>query len=358
MANIQRRTTASGETRYQVCIRLKGFAPQTSTFDRLTDAKRWAAKIETEMREGRFFQANARPKHKVSDAIDRYQREILPNKSSSTIRDQSQQLEWWRKEIGTLHLHDLTPAVIAGCKTKLAATPMPPRGKAVNIEPVYRSASTVTAYLRVMSHLCSTAEREWEWLERNPVMAVKKPKLNNARSRFLSDEERARLLQECKNFPDLYLAVVLALSTGARKNEIWDLRWHQIDLDRQSITLHLTKNKEIRVVPVVGEALAILRERQALRPRPNDHLFPGKVEGKSFDFRKQWEHCIAAAQLHNFRYHDLRHTAASYLAMSGATLPELAEILGHKTLQMVKRYAHFTPDHKKSVVERMVSAYL
>lgn len=358
MANIQKRTTASGETRYQAYIRLKGFASQTATFERLTDAKRWAAKIETEMREGRFFQAKARPKHTISDAIDRYVREILPHKSSSTIRDQSQQLEWWRTEVGFMLLSELTPAIIAECKSALSSRPMPPRGKKTGSAPNYRSASTVTAYLRVMSHLCSTAVREWEWLERNPVDAVKKPKLNNARSRFLSDEERARLLHECKNFPDLYLAVVLALSTGARKNEIWDLRWHQIDLDRQSITLHLTKNKEIRVVPVVGEALAILLERQALRPRPNDHLFPGKVEGKSFDFRKQWEHCIEAAQLHNFRYHDLRHTAASYLAMSGATLPELAEILGHKTLQMVKRYAHFTPDHKKSVVERMVSAYL
>lgn len=358
MASIQKRTTAAGVIRYQVSIRLKGLPPQSATFDRQTDAKRWAAKIESELREGRFFKATKQHKHTVKDAIERYLREVMPHKSASTIRDQTQQLAWWQKEIGFVILSELAPAKIADCKTKLANTPMQARGPKSKAAPSYRSASTINAYLRVFSHLCNTAAGEWEWISNNPVEAVKKPKINNARTRFLDDTEKTRLLLECRKFPDLYLAVVLALTTGARKNEIWSLQWNQIDLNRQSITLYLTKNKDIRSLSLVGEALELLKVKHAQVPRPNDFLFQGNVVGKSFDFRKQWEHCVEAAGLHNFRYHDLRHTAASYLAMSGATLPELAEILGHKTLQMVKRYAHFSQDHKQSVVERMAKAYL
>lgn len=93
--------------------------------------------------------------------------------------------------------------------------------------------------------------------------------------------------------------------------------------------------------------------------RGSERLFPSKRDRSvPMDIRKAWESCLREAEVEDFRFHDLRHSAASYLAMSGASLTEIADVLGHKTLDMVKRYAHLTEGHKASVVERMASKFL
>lgn len=91
----------------------------------------------------------------------------------------------------------------------------------------------------------------------------------------------------------------------------------------------------------------------------NAFVFPGRTEktsNKPLDFQRAWMTALKRASLEDFRFHDLRHTAASYLAMNGAGLREIADILGHKTLAMVQRYAHLTEDHKSAVINRMATA--
>jgi integrase len=196
--------------------------------------------------------------------------------------------------------------------------------------------------------------KELEWLERNPVERVTKPSEPSGRVRFLSDEERPRLLDACRPHADLYLAVVLSLTTGARQTEIMSLRWGQIDFIRQVIGLDKTKNGERRALPLVGEAFTLLQARAKVRSLTDDRIFPpttAKAETRSL--REAWERALKTAGITGFHWHDLRHTAASYLAMSGVSLVEIAKVLGHRTLQMVARYSHLSDGHIVATGEKL-----
>ena len=117
--------------------------------------------------------------------------------------------------------------------------------------------------------------------------------------------------------------------------------------------LHETKNGERRVIPLQGLALSLMKEHAKVRSLHCNFVFPSASKCQPIDIRTAWENALKKAKIGNFRFHDLRHSAASYLAMNGATLAEIAEVLGHKTLQMVKRYAHLSEAHTSSVVENM-----
>jgi integrase len=149
--------------------------------------------------------------------------------------------------------------------------------------------------------------------------------------------------------------VVLALSTGMRHGEIMGLTWDAVDLNKGRAILHETKNGERRAVAITGHALELLKELGKVRRIDSKLLFPAKeiAPQKPMDLRAPWESALKKAEIQDFKFHDLRHSAASYLAMNGASLAEIAEVLGHKTLQMVKRYAHLSEGHTASVVESM-----
>ena len=185
---------------------------------------------------------------------------------------------------------------------------------------------------------------------------VRKPTESRGRVRFLSDDERAGLLKTCKESsnPYLYPVVVLALSTGMRSGEIMGLTWDRVDLGNGRAILDETKNGERRGVPITGHVLELLKELNRIRRIDSKLLFPARQNPqKPMDLRSPWETALKAAEIRDFRFHDLRHSAASYLAMNGASLAEIADILGHKTLQMVKRYAHLSEGHTARVVESM-----
>ena len=136
--------------------------------------------------------------------------------------------------------------------------------------------------------------------------------------------------------------------------EIWGLKWREVDLNEGTATLLETKNSQIRVVPIQSYALELMREKSRFRRIETNLVFPSTVDPqKPFDFRKAWKAALRKALINDFRWHDLRHSAASYLAMNGASIREIAEILGHKTLQMSMRYAHLTESHSKSLVKAM-----
>lgn len=339
MASITKRKGRGGKDVYRVLIRLKGSPTQSATFERLTDAKKWAQDTESAIRDGRYFRTSQSKKHSVEELINRYIRDMLPQKKDG--KHQEMQLKWWKNEVGALTLADLTPPVIAEFRDKLAEEG--------------RKPATVVRYLAVLSHCCTIAVKEYGWLESNPVLRVSKPKEPRGRIRFLTEDERIKLLEACKESwnPDLYLAVVFALQTGMRQAEQMNLRWDQINLGKGTIILHDTKNNERRVVALTGEAYSLLNDRSKIRRLDTDLVFPGKNPQRPPDLRKPWEAALKEAKIENFRWHDLRHTFASYLAMSGATLPEIAAALGHKTLNMVQRYAHLSEAHTASVVERM-----
>ncbi len=346
MASIQERKTDDGRTRYRAQVRLRGAPALSASFDRKTDAKRWAQQTEAAIREGRHFKSSEAKRHTLAELIDRYIGNVLPGKPKSR-QTQTQQLLWWRQQIGSYTLADLTPALIAEHRDKLA--------KGITVRKGQRSPATVNRYMAALSHAFNIAAKEWGWLDDSPLRQVRKPKEPRGRVRVLSDEERQRLLKVCEGSPNLYLypVVVLALSTGARKMEILSLTWNDVDFGRSVIVIHETKNDEPRAIPLTGRAFGLMKNLSRVRRLDSSLVFPGRNPQRPIDIRTAWETAVRKADIQDFRFHDLRHCAGSYLAMNGASLAEIADVLGHKTLQMVKRYVHLSEQHTAGVVARM-----
>ncbi|MDY0330248.1 MAG: site-specific integrase [Thiomonas sp.] len=347
MANIEKRENEQGTT-YRVKVRLKGHPAQTATFERLTDARRWAQQTEAAIREGRHFAGSEAKRTTLDEVIDRFTREKLP--AMNDQQDRRRYLAFWSQELGAYALADVTAARISAALHKLATQPSERTGR-------LRAPATLGQYRQALSGVLALCETEWELIDHSPMKRVKKPKLPSGRVRYLSDDERERLLATCKlsDSPDLYPAVILALTTGARQAEIMGATWSQVDLQRRVLILETTKNGERRALPLAAPAIAVLQAR--VRRIDTDLIFPGRNPHQAIDLRKPWETALQRAGITDFRWHDLRHTAASYLAMSGASLAEIAEILGHKTLAMVKRYSHLSHDHVASVADRMAAKY-
>lgn len=364
MASIEKRTGLDGSNSYRVKVRLKGYPTQTATFERRTDANKWIQQTEAAIREGRHFKTTEAKRHTLAELIDRYAKEIMPHKPKEAPY-RLPQLAWWKGQLGSHTLADVSPALISECKERIASGMLADSGMFVIVngerKPVERRANaTVLRYLSALSHVFTIAVKEWGWMDDTPMRKVTKPTLPRGRVRFLSDDERVRLLKTCKESsnPYLYTVVVLALSTGMRQGEIMGLTWDVVDLSRGRAILHETKNGERRAVAITGHALELLKKINKVRRIDSKLIFPSKEIApqkpqKPMDLRTPWETAVKKAELYDFKFHDLRHSAASYLAMNGASLAEIAEVLGHKTLQMVKRYAHLSEGHTARVVESM-----
>jgi integrase len=356
MATIQKRANAEGETSFRVRIRLRGQPMQTCTFHRLTDAREWAQQTEAAIREGRYFKTAEAKKHTVAELIDRYLK-ILQQRKPQRYEGVKPYLFWWRDQIGVYLLSEVTRAMIIEKRDILT------QGNVINKKitkskraPKLRSPATANRYMVALSTAFTMAVNEWEWLQDHPMGRIAKLQEPRGRVRFLDDDERAKLLDACRqvNSKHLYFLVVLALSTGARHGELITLHWRNVDFKRNVIVLHDTKNKERRVLPLAHHALELIVARYQSRDAVTDLVFPSPYDPKRpWESQASWKTAVDKAGLEDFRFHDLRHSAASYLAMNGASLAEIAEVLGHKTLAMVKRYAHLSEAHTAKVVERM-----
>ena len=354
MAQIIEQKKKNGRKSYFVRIRLKGKPHATKTFERLTDARLWVQETETAIRDGRYTATAEARKHTLNDLVNRYIREVCPLKPK-IANDYTMQLNWWKNQIGDELLSNITPAMISEQRNLLKKTISVRRKTEM-------SNATVNRYMGALSTAISTAVKEWEWMEENPLRKVSKLKEPRGRVRYLSEEERERLLSACRNSynKDLYTAVILALSTGGRRIEVWSLRWKNVDLKNGFISFLETKNNEPRSVPLAGHALDLMQRRYLMQRRSEipridtDMVFPSRVDPqKHFDFRVSFEKAVETAQIEDFRWHDFRHCAASYLVMAGVDMRTVAEILGHKTLQMTQRYAHLSPEHLKDAVAKM-----
>jgi len=354
MATIQKREKQNGKVTYTVTIRVKGHPSLSATFDRLTDAKQWVQENEPKMKRGKHIKEIESKKHTLSELIDRYIEFELPQRKSDHQKFEMQ-LNWWKEKIGAYMLSDITPALLSEFRDKLQKEPSIRILKDGTKIKKPRSNATINRYIASLSIVLSIGSREWEWLEENPLFKVTKKTEARGRIRFLSDDERNKLLEVCEQAsnPFIYLLVVIALSTGARFSEILNLKWENVDLKRKMFYFMDTKNSENRAVPISLKAYELIKKHSKIRKINSTYVFARPDGQKPTDLRFQWDEAVKKAELKNFRFHDLRHTAASYLAMNGATLVEISEILGHKTMQMVKRYSHLTQKHTAEVLERM-----
>jgi integrase len=217
---------------------------------------------------------------------------------------------------------------------------------------------TVRNDLTVLRHLLRLAQRKWNYLDRVPEIEL--PKAPNGRTRYLTEHEIQKLLVACaaSRNPHLVAIVMLAINTGMRKSEILNLTWERIELDTDlgfnaRITLYETKNGEPRGVPLNVAAGAALIELEPDPEKREGRVFKRKDGSDWGQIRTGFEKAVERAGLSNFRFHDLRHTAASHLAMRGRPLKEIQEILGHKSFSMTLRYAHLSPRHLRTAVESL-----
>ncbi|MFH1023504.1 MAG: tyrosine-type recombinase/integrase [Planctomycetota bacterium] len=205
------------------------------------------------------------------------------------------------------------------------------------------SHGSINRELACLKHLFSMAIR-WGNASRNPVKDVKFFKEPPAIVRFLSDSERRRLMVFCPTH--IKPVVLTALYTGMRRSEVFSLCWPDVDLDRRMIRVRYTKNNEDRSIPINSDLADVFGDlpRSIQDPR---------VFGHVVNFRKEWDATLLRAGIANFRFHDLRHTFASYLVMAGVDVKTVQEMLGHRSITMTMRYTHLAPAHKQSAVEKL-----
>ena len=282
----------------------------------------------------------------VSALLALYRKEYLPRKAPNTRKQVIGLHKRIERDMGAMRLDLLTPAFLRKWRDKLLKEGYAP--------------GSVRRYMDVLSGPLTIAVRDYDLLPANPLRKVQKPPETPGRVRTLSAAERDALLQACQESgsPNLYILVVLALHTGARKMELMSLTWPHVDLERGMLRLEQTKNGERRSVPVTGLALTLLNDRRRKDPEAVA-VFPANKGGtRPTEIIRPFRIAASKAGLAGMTYHDLRHVFASYLAMSGASTVEIAELLGHKQMAMVRKYVHFGQSHLSGTVERMGKLFL
>jgi integrase len=296
------------------------------------------------------------------EACLRWLEEKAEKKSLDTDKGR---MSFWLDHFEGMRLKDITEAKIYSAvsrmqnrkardiwEQKLATA----KKKGIAIDPfVPKPVTTATKakHLALMKAILRAAERDWKWLERAPVIKI--PSVRNKRVRWLEHDEAKRLIDEC---PDPLKSVVkFALATGLRRSNIINLEWQQIDMQRRVAWVNPEDSKSNRAIGVAlnDTACRVLREQighhnkwvfvhTKAKHRSDGTLTPS-VRKMRVDDQKAFKAACKRAGIEDFRFHDLRHTWASWLIQSGVPLSVLQEMGGWESIEMVRRYAHLAPNH-------------
>ena len=354
MHEIRKRQKKDGTFSYTARVRVKGYPAMSATFSKKSDANLWIQENESKIKLGIHIQPAEAKKHTMSELIDRYIENDLPLRKSDHGKFKMQLL-WWKREIGAYYLSLITPAILKRCKEKLEKEPSvkPKNGRTT------RTPATVNRYLAALSIVFTYACNDYDWLDTNPMRKVRKNKENIRLERFLMPNEIEKLLQACFGFElrtenynyETYLFILIALSTGARYSEIHTLRWENVDFIHRQFYFLNTKNGESRGVPMSDKVYQELIRFQKVRNIQSDYLWTTKNGKKLIDMHVRFYKALEHSKIKKCRFHDLRHTVASHIAMNGGSLLDIASVTGHKTMQMVKRYSHLTQKHTAALLQ-------
>jgi integrase len=338
----------TGAGNWKAIIRRLGWPTSTKTFRTKRDAEDWARRTEEEMVRGVYIRRTEQERTTVAEALDRYEREVVPLKKPSTQSREGSRIREVRAFFGSYSLAAVTPQLVAKFRDMRLA-----QGKANN---------TVRLELALLGHLFTVAIKEWHTgLPYNPVANVRKPSPGPGRDRRLCGEEQTQLMAviaEHSN-PMLRWIVTLAIETGMRRSEILGLERGNVDLERRVVRLSNTKNNSARTVPLTIKATQLLREALANPIRPLDTRLvffgePGR-DGvrRPYEFLKKWQTVRRQLGLSDLRFHDLRHEAVSRLVELGLSDQEVASISGHKSMQMLRRYTHLRAEDLVAKLDRL-----
>lgn len=295
----------------------------------------------------------------LADLFDAYM-------AAYTGRDKAMgwRLQVWRERLGHRPYTELTTSEIRDALRRIASEPARAwRGIDADGKPIHRvarpkrSAATVNRYHALLSGVLQWAIDEQRAPEdwRNPARGIKRGKESAGVVRFLEDDERRRLLDACRAaaWPKLYGLVLLALTSGARRGELLALRWRDVDLERSIAYLRRTKNGDEGSIVLTPAVAAELRSYR--RGKPEHIVFCSTRDPtRAYAMTQIWLATLKAAKVERFRFHDLRHSFASALAQEGASLVEIADAMRHRTMAMVRRYAHLSAKSRAALVNRVM----
>ncbi len=351
MGDIFERPDKKGKPRYTARARIKGCKPVSKTFGRKTDATQWLIKTEAALLENRDFPEREENKHTVNDLLNEYKTNGFMDKPDSKDK-QANQLDWWAKQFGYLELKNLTPKIISNSIFELKERKNR-YGKNI-------SNSTVNRYKSALSAALTYANEGIFWMTRNPARMIKQLKENKGRERYLSKMEFLKLVRAISEIEGTKLLplFLLAIATGMRKSEMLRIRWRHIDLVKGTIFVPTSKNGEARTLPIDGLALTHLLKLNDLRQPKSELVFHGENPTTPMNFEKAWREARRKAGIKDFRWHDNRHTAAAFFRKSGASIADIADILGHKTLTVSWRYSKIKVEEQRPQVKAMNDKFL
>lgn len=298
-------------------------------------AQEYHDRVKAELwREARLDQ---KPQYTWNEAVKRWLNEHAHKKSIDDDRDR---LRWLTQHLAGAPLSSIT---IDKTEALIAARLSQPAGGGKYRRKTSQavSSSTVNRHMAALSAILNSAVK-WGWIDSAPK--IRKLKEPAKRISYLTREEACRLITELP----LHLAEMAAftLATGLRENNVLELEWRDVDTRRRVAWAHgdRTKNSKPLAVPLNNEALAVLKQREAAKENLRFVFsFRGRPIGKATNHA--WHKALERAGIEDFRWHDLRHTWASWHVMSGTPLEVLMELGGWSDLRMVMRYAHLAPGH-------------
>lgn len=271
-----------------------------------------------------------KPKRTWQEAVVRWLKEKA---HKSDITGDLEKLRWLDQYLGHLLLNEITRDLI---------------GEIGEIKTSQASASTANRYLALIRAILRMARDEWDWVEKIPkVRLYPEPK---RRVRWITQLEAKRLLEELP--PHLSAMAAFSLSTGLRQANVKNLRWEQVDMDRSMAWIHPDESKSRKAigVPLNRTAMDVLKQQIGQHA---EYVFVYAKKPVTNVNTRSWVRALKRAGIENFRWHDLRHTWASWHVQNGTSLQELQELGGWASLDMVLRYAHLASDHLKSAASRL-----
>ncbi|WP_282758971.1 site-specific integrase [Komagataeibacter saccharivorans] len=328
-----------GEMQYQVKIARKG-RNIVETFDSLDEAKKFWLQKTTEIEGGVYVDPKRERETTLIDLLDKYEREVTPTKKGH--KQEASVLRMWRsQEWASLPISSISARHIVAWRNGRVA-----EGKA---------PTTVSNAMNTLSAVFSQAISDWQYNVTNPVLGLKRPKMNPPRLVKMPASDRDKLLDACRRGPPwLRLMVGIAIETAMRQGEIRRIRWEHV----YDTHIHLpkTKNGDLRDVPLTEEALRVVNEIRATLPRHPDGWMFGDPDAKSWEggfttdmIQNAYRDAVAWAMKQpdglsqKYTFHDLRHVAITELKKDHVDAMDLAKTTGHKTVNLLHK-VYYNPD--------------
>lgn len=312
-------------------------------------AEAWALDIEQKIDDGVYRKEEKKKNYTVSEAIEKYIQEGNPKKDEKTRQRYITALNWFKKEIGKTPIKVLERSDLKTCRNKLQrkCKEIPIKGKEGRKTDKLMSNSSINRYLAYFSTFLSHCVNEYEIIKSNPMIGAKlKLKENEPRKRWLKDlKERQTLLHACKEMDyELYLCVLFALTTGARKSEILNLTWKTVDLENSAIYFLNTKNGDDRTIPIpdiLYTELKAFKEQSKVRRLKNDYVFR-TADGKPNEhlIGKLYPKVVDSCDFEKITFHGLRHTYISIASLLSTNPSITKKIVGHRFDSVTGGYTH------------------